>query len=84
MAGLPQLTLLLQGGVVVGRQLGGQLSVQSCAFLGGAAWNRSGSQCASLAPLAEIPLERRQGDVEDLHDLLAWGALIHGSQDALT
>lgn len=83
MAGLPELALLLEGGVVVGGQLGGQLGIQSSSLLGRAAWNGFGSQLARLAALAKIAFDRRQGDLQHLHNLLAWGALIDGIQDAL-
>jgi hypothetical protein len=83
MAVLPPLAVLLQGGVVVGGQLEGQLGIQSGPLLGWAAWNWFGAQGAGLAALPEIPLDRREGDLEHLHNLLAWGAVIDSVEDPL-
>jgi hypothetical protein len=79
----PELAVLLQRGVVVGGQLRGQAGVEGRAFLGRTAWNRFGSQLARLAALAQIPFDGRERDLEHLHNLSAWGAVIDGVENAL-
>lgn len=80
---LPQLTVLLQRGIVVGGQLRRQLGLQHGPFLGGTARNGFGRQGAGLAALPQIPFNGRERDLEQFHDLLAWGAVIHCIEDPL-
>lgn len=83
MGGFPQVALLLQRGIVVGGQLGGQLGVQSRAFLGRATRNGFGGQLARFAALAQIPFDRREGHLQLFHYLAAGGTSIDRVQDAL-
>jgi hypothetical protein len=79
----PQLAVLLQGRVVVGGQLGGQVGVQGSAILGGAAWNRFDGEGACFPALPHIPFEGGPRDLEQRHDLGTWGTLIDRMQDTL-
>lgn len=61
----------------------GSSASRAAPYFGWAAWNRFGSKLARLAALAQIPFDRRQRDLEHLHNLLAWGAVIDGVEDTL-
>jgi hypothetical protein len=69
MGRFPQLAVLLQGRVVVGGQLGGQLGVQGGPFLGRAAWDGFDREGARFPALPQIPFEGGQRDLEQRHDL---------------
>ena len=84
MGRFPQVAVVLQGRVVMRRQLRRQLGVQGRAFLGGAARNGFDGQGAGLTTLPEIPLDGGQRDLEQCHNLGAWGAVIDRMQDALS
>ncbi len=72
--------MLLQGGIVVGGQLGGQPSVEGSAIRGGAARNRFAGQVPRLPALFEIAFDGRQRHLEHGSHLGAGRALIERTQ----
>jgi hypothetical protein len=75
--------MLLQGGVVVESKLCVQCGFQGGSFLRRTAWNGFDGHGASLAPLLEIPLDRRHRDLKGAGHLGLAMPLIHCMQKAL-
>lgn len=61
-------------------QLRFQLGLQWPQLPGRSPWNRFGPHASRLSPLFQVTLDRRTGDPQQLHDLLAAIALVNGSQ----
>jgi hypothetical protein len=80
---LPKLAVLLQGGIVVGRQLRWQVGVQGGSIPGGAAWNGVAGQVSRHPALLEIAFDGGQRYLEQGRCFGARRAVIDGMQDAL-
>lgn len=80
---LPELAMLLQGGIGVGGQLGGHPRVQSGSISGGATWNRFAGQASRHLALLERALDGGQRHLEHGRYFGAGRAVIDGMQDAL-
>jgi hypothetical protein len=75
---LPEVTVLLQGGIRIGLQLRLQSRFQWLTFEGTSSGNRLGPDVALLSSLFDVPFDRCQGNIEVLHNLLARFPLVDG------
>lgn len=80
---LPKLAVVLQGSIVVGRQLSGQLRVQGSAISGGTTRNRFARQVPRYLALLEIALDCGQRHLEQGRHLGAGRTVIDGMAHSL-
>lgn len=81
---LPDLTVLLQSGISIGLQLDLQSRFQRLTFEGASSWDDLWPEMALLSSLFDVAFDRRQGNIEILHNLLAWLSLVDGTQDSFS
>lgn len=76
----PELTVLLQRGIVMGTQLLLQSCLQLRPFLRGATRNRFGPHMPLVSSLLEIAFDGGQGNAKQLHNLGSRAALVYRPQ----
>lgn len=81
---LPEVAVLLQRGIVVGRQLSRQPGVQGGSISGGTARNGFAGQIPRDLALFEIAFDGGQRHLEQRRHLGAWCAVIDGVQHSLS
>ena len=81
---LPELAVLLQGGIVVGSQLSRQLRIQGTSISGGTTRNGFAGQIPRHLTLFEIAFDGRQRHLEHGRHLGAGRAVIDGMEHSLS
>lgn len=81
---LPQFTVLLQAGIGIGLQLGREPRFQRLAVDGHPPRQGFGPHMALVSSLFHVAFDRSLGDAYGFHNLLAWFALVDGTQDSVS
>lgn len=83
MGGFKEAAVVGQGGISVGRELAGQLSLKGGTLLGWATWNGFGGDMSGFAALLEVALDRGHRHLKGGRNLGLAMPLIDCPQDSL-